>query len=190
MKILTRHLYFILLFLFSVIVFILCIRINIFRYNNFEFGKFDLGNMVQMVWNTLHGRFLYLTDYFGTNMPRWGMSHVDPILALFVPIFALYQHPLTLVFCQLVLVIFSSLVIFKIAELHLSSKVAAAFFGFAYLAYPALGYLLAWTGFHGVTAVIPFFLLAFYVFEKMYTEQNFSKKGLWFLWLFLISYHY
>src|SRR5688572_28695165 len=84
------------------------IRMNLFTYNNFDFGKFDLGNMTQMVWNTLNGRLLYLTDYFGTNLPRWAMSHVDPILLLFVPIFAVFPHPLTLVFSQLVLVIFSS----------------------------------------------------------------------------------
>ena len=39
------------------------LRINVFRYNNLDMGKFDLGNMSQMLWNTLHGRFMYLTDY-------------------------------------------------------------------------------------------------------------------------------
>jgi len=186
MKFLKKNFFYILLILFSLVVFALCIRINIFRYQNFEFGKFDLGNMVQMVWNSLHGKIMYLTDYFGTNMPRWGMSHVDPILLLFVPIFALFPHPLTLVFSQLALVIFSSLLIYKIAELELSSQFAAAIFGFAYLAYPALGYLLSWTGFHGVTAVIPFFLAAFYVFEKMNRSNSFTKKGLIYFWVFLV----
>jgi len=162
------------------------LRINIFRYNNFDFGKFDLGNMSQMLWNTMHGRFMYLTDYFGTNLPRWAMSHVDPILLLFLPLFALYQHPLTLVVSQFVMVILSAFLVYKIAYLRLGSKAASAMLGISYLLYPALGYLNAWTGFHGVTAAVPFFFGAFYVFEKMYKEKNFSKKNLIIFWVLLI----
>ena len=162
------------------------LRMNIFRYDNFDFGKFDLGNMTQMVWNTMHGRFMFLTDYFGTNLPRWSMSHVDPILVLFVPTFALWQHSLNLVISQLILVIFSSILIFKVAELELRSKLAAFLFGISYLFYPAVGYLTAWTGFHGVTVAIPFFLGAFYVFEKMYKTNNYSRKNLVLLWVLLV----
>src|SRR3990172_12111288 len=104
-KLSTDKLYVILLTVFSLGLFALTVRMNYFRYTNFDYGKFDLGNMTQMVWNTLNGRFLYLTDYFGTNLPRWAMSHVDPILLLFLPLFALYQHPLTLVISQFVLLI-------------------------------------------------------------------------------------
>ena len=161
-------------------------RINVFRYNNFDFGKFDLGNMSQMLWNTMHGRFMYLTDYFGTNLPRWAMSHVDPILLLFLPLFALYQHPLTLVISQFVLLILAAFLVYKIAYLRLGSKAASAMIGVAYLLYPALGYLNAWTGFHGVTAAVPFFFGAFYVFEKMYIEKNFSKKNLVIFWILLV----
>src|SRR3989344_1108222 len=174
------------LILFSAGVFMVNLRMNIFRYDNFDFGKFDLGNMTQMVWNTMHGRFMYLTDYFGTNLPRWSMSHVDPILVLFVPTFTLWQHSLNLVISQLILVIFSSILIFKIAELELRSKLAAFLFGISYLFYPAVGYLTAWTGFHGVTVAIPFFLGAFYVFEKMYKTNNYSRKNLVLFWVLLV----
>lgn len=177
-----------LVILFGVIFINLAVglRINIFRYNNFDFGKFDLGNMTQMLWNTLHGRVLYLTDYFGTNLPRWAMSHVDPILLLFVPIFAVFQHPLTLVFSQMILIVFSSLIIYKIALLELKSKFAASALGVAFLFYPAVGYINSQTGFHGVSAAIPFFLGAFYVFEKMYKEQSFTKRNLTIFWVLLV----
>ncbi len=161
-------------------------RINIFRYNNFDFGKFDLGNMSQMLWNTLHGRFMYLTDYFGTNLPRWAMSHVDPLILLFLPLFILYQHPLTLVFSQFILVILSAFLVYKIAYLRLGSKAASAFIGTSYLLYPALGYLNAWTGFHAVTAAVPFFFAAFYWFEKMFVEKNFSRRNLAIFWILLV----
>lgn len=174
------------LFAYSFGIFVLGVKINLFRYNNFDLGKFDLGNMTQMVWNTLHGRFLYLTDYFGTDLPRWAMSHVDPIILLVVPFFAIYQSPLTLVFFQLILVTFSSLLIYKIAELELKNKVLALLMGLAFLLYPAVGFLLAWTAFHGVTIAIPFFLGAFYLFEKMYKEKKFTKRNLTFFWILLV----
>ena len=168
----------------SAIVCVISVRINIFRYNNFDFGKFDLGNMTQMVWNTLQGRPLYLTDYFGGNVPRWSMSHVDPILLLFVPIFAVFPHPLTLVFAQLLLTsVFSPIILFKIAKMKLKSNLAPTLLATAYLFYPALGYLNTQTGFHGVSAAIPFFLLSVYFVEKLFAEKPSAEKknfiGLW-----------
>src|SRR3990172_7207468 len=118
------------------------IRMNVFSYSNFDFGKFDLGNMSQMLWNTLHGRFMYLTDYFGTNLPRWSMSHVDPILLIFLPLFMIFPSPMTLVVSQLILVIFSSLLIFLIADQVLESKFSAFLFGLSFLFYPAVGFLI------------------------------------------------
>lgn len=162
------------------------IKMNLFSYNNFDFGKFDLGNMTQMVWNTLHGRVLYLTDYFGTNMPRWGMSHVDPILLLFVPIFFFFQSPLTLVFSQLVLVTATSILLYKLAELKLKSQLAAFLIALSYLFYPAVGFLTARTGFHGVTSAIFFFVAAFYVFELMYERNKFTKPGLILFWVLIV----
>ena len=159
---------------------------NVFKYNDFDFGKFDLGNMSQMLWTTMHGHFMYLTDYFGTNLPRWAMSHVDPILLLFLPLFAVYQHPLTLVFSQFTLVILAAIIVYKLADLELHSKLAALLLSAAYLLNPSIGYLTAQTGFHGVTAAVPFFLLAFYIFEKMYKENNFSVKRQVLFWVMLV----
>lgn len=186
MKFIRKNFFLLILIAFSLLVLGINVRINLFRYNNFDYGKFDLGNMTQMVWNTLHGRFLYVTDYFGTNMPRWGMSHVDPILVVFVPLFAIFQSPLTLVFSQLVLVIFSCLIVYKLAVLELKSTLVGLLMGLSYLLYPAVGYLTATTGFHGVTAVIPFFLLAFYIFEHMYLSKKFTQKGWILFWIMLV----
>jgi len=181
-----KHFFFLILIVYSLGFLAVNIKINLFSYNNFDFGKFDLGNMSQMVWNTLHGRFLYLTDYFGTNMPRWGMSHVDPILILFVPIFFFFQSPLTLVFSQLVLVTATSYLLFKLAELKLKSSLVAFLVGLSYLFYPAVGFLASRTGFHGITSAIFFFVAAFYVFELMCERKSFTKKGLVLFWVLLI----
>jgi len=186
LELFKRNIPLFLLCVVAVVHFTIAARMNISSYNNFDFGKFDLGNMTQMVWNTLNGRFLYMTDYFGTNLPRWAMSHVDPILLLFVPIFALVPHPLTLVMSQLFLVVASCFVIYLIADMRLRSRWAAALVGISFLLYPAVGYLNARTGFHGVSAVIPFFLIAFYLFERMYQAKAFSKTGLIWFWIMLV----
>jgi uncharacterized membrane protein len=171
---------------YSIVFFLINLRINIFRYNNFDYGKFDLGNMSQMLWNTLHGRFMYLTDYFGTDLPRWAMSHVDPILLLFLPFFLVWTSPLTLVVGQLLLVTLSAFLIYAIAHQALESKFAAFLWGITFLAYPAVGFLTAWTGFHGITVAIPFFLGAFYVFERCYKKASFSGKDRVAFWILLV----
>ncbi len=179
------YLYILALIVFSALVFAVCVKINFFRLNNFDLGKFDLGNMNQMAWYTLRGKIMYLTDYFGSNVPRWSMSHVDPILLLFVPIFALSPHVLTLVFVQIILILSCSIIIFKLAKLHLHSSLASFLIAMAYLFYPALGFLMAWTGYHGVSAAMPFFLLAFYFYEKMYKTGEFTLKRQIIFWVMI-----
>jgi len=173
-----KNFYLLALFFFSCLNFLVALKLNIFRYNNYDFGKFDLGNMTQMVWYTLHGKFMYLTDYFGSNVPRWSMSHVDPLLAFFTPIFAIFPHPLTLVISQLAIVVFSSFLIYGIAKLELKSDLSACLIAFAYLLYPSMGFINGTMGFHAVTATIPFFLGAFFLFEKMYKEESFTRNKL------------
>lgn len=57
-------------------------------YASFQLSRYDLGTMVQAVWSTAHGRPLEVTDATGEQMIRLG-SHVDPILALFAPLWML-----------------------------------------------------------------------------------------------------
>ena len=59
--------------------------LSIERHRAFETGRFDLGNMVQAVWSTAHGRPLEVTNLAGEQTSRLG-SHVDPILAVFAPL--------------------------------------------------------------------------------------------------------
>ena len=187
-EVIKKDAYLAVLTVFIALSFFVALRLNIFRYNNFDFGKFDLGNMTQMVWNTLHGRVLYLTDYFGSDVPRWSMSHVDPILLLFVPVFAVFQHPLTLALAQLVIVVLSAYIVYELALLELDSKFSACALAVAFLMYPSMGFINGTMGFHGVTAAIPFFLGAFYLFEKMYRAKNFTAKGITALWVLLVIF--
>lgn len=179
--------YYLILAVFCVIVFGSMVKINLFRYNNFDMGKFDLGNMTQMAWYTLKGKFMYLTDYFGSNVPRWSMSHVDPILVLFIPLFYFFPEPLTLVFAQNFLIIAAAVLVFEIAKIRLKNNFVALMISLSYLSYPALGFLLSWTGYHGVSPAIFFFLLFFFLIEKYKSESRTLKfKELFFLTLTLV----
>jgi len=164
--------YILILAIYSLIVLSSMIKINFFRYDNFDMGKFDLGNMTQMTWYTLKGDFMYLTDYFGSNVPRWSMSHVDPILVIFVPLFFLIPHPLTLVFSQNLLIILSAFFIYSISDLKVKNKNFSLLISLTYLTYPGLGFLLSWTGYHGVSPAIFFFLWFSYLVFKYDSEDR------------------
>src|SRR2546421_9128950 len=54
----------------------------ILRYETFKAGAFDLGNMDQVLWNTIHGRFFQFTnqaiDWYGP--PTRLAIHFEPII--------------------------------------------------------------------------------------------------------------
>ena len=161
------------------------------RYDNYEYGKFDLGNMSQMVWNSAHFRFMEVTDQFGTNMPRWGMSHVDPVLLVFVPIYWIYAHPMIMVFIQQIVVLSGAFAIYYLLKHKTSSPVLAFLAAIAYTFYPAIGYTLIWTTYHGISFVAPILLWIAYFLEKndfLKNEKSFSKKSIlyWIALIFLL----
>ncbi len=132
-------------------------------YGNFRFARFDLGNMVQAVWSTAHGRPLEMTDATGEQIVRFA-SHVDPILVLLAPLWIIAPTPITLASVQIVACALGALPLFWLARRHLSSEKAAALVAVAYLVYP----WLAWTAldaFHPVTLAIPVFLSAIWFLD-------------------------
>ncbi len=133
-------------------------------YLDFQLARFDLGNMVQAVWSTAHGRPLEVTDASGEQMVRLG-AHVDPILALLAPIWSLAPTPLTLAAVQVVACALGAVPVFWLGRRRLGAEPAAALMALAYLAYP----WLAWTAldaFHPVTLAIPLFLFAIWFLES------------------------
>jgi uncharacterized membrane protein len=174
------------LIIFSLLFFIYGYLLANKRYNNYEYGKFDLGNMSQMVWNSSRGNFMEITDQFGTNMPRWGMSHVDPLLLIFVPIFWVYANPMVLVFFQH-LVIFSAIYpIYKLSRFKGLGKFTSTLIGMTYVLYPALGYTLVWTTFHGISFAAPLFLWWVYFLEYHGFKISGLKQQLIYWILFLL----
>jgi uncharacterized membrane protein len=132
-------------------------------YLDFQLARFDLGNMVQAVWSTAHGRPLEMTDAGGEQIVRLA-SHVDPILVLLAPLWLLAPDPLLLAAVQVAACALGALPVFWLGRRHLGSERPAAVLALAYLAYP----WLAWTAvdaFHPVTLAIPLFLYAIWFLD-------------------------
>ena len=125
----------------------------------FETGRFDLGNMTQAVWSTAHGHPLDVTELGGDQISRLG-AHVDPILALFAPLWLAWPSPTLLLVVQALVIAAGALPIFWLGRKHLGSERAGALCGLAYLTYPAVQWL-ALDEFHPVALACP--LLAFAV---------------------------
>jgi uncharacterized membrane protein len=132
--------------------------------------RWDLGNMVQAVWNTAHGRPLESTFHVERSRLAY---HVDPILVLLTPIWMIWPSPLALAAVQIVACALGALPLFWLGRRHLGSEKAAALITLAYLAYP----WLAWTAsdaMHPVTLAIPLFLYAIWFLDT----QRFVRFGL------------
>jgi uncharacterized membrane protein len=133
-------------------------------YVGFRLGRFDLGNMVQAVWSTGHGRPLEFTTGTGEQMVRLG-AHVDPILVLLTPLWLIAPSPLTLACAQVAAVSAGALPVFWLARRHLDSEKLACLLALSYLAYP----WLAWTAvdaMHPVTLAIPLLLFCVWFLDS------------------------
>ena len=65
------------------------------RWANFGYRTFDLAYYVQALWQLIHGRFTVTVE----NVPLLG-NHVEPIVFLFAPLFAVVRHPMVFVTVQ------------------------------------------------------------------------------------------
>jgi uncharacterized membrane protein len=138
--------------------------LSIERHRAFETGRFDLGNMVQAVWSTAHGRPLEVTNLAGEQTSRLG-SHVDPILAVFAPLWLAWPSPDVLVVSQALAVALGALPVFRLARKHLGSETTGLAFALTYLLLPATEWLTL-NEFHPVALACPLLLYAFWFLDE------------------------
>jgi uncharacterized membrane protein len=134
------------------------------RHRAFETGRFDLGNMVQAVWSTAHGDVLAITTLHGTQTVRFA-AHVDPILALFAPLWLVWPSPSMLLTVQATAVALGALPVFWLARKHLGSERVGLGFALAYLLYPATQWLTL-SEFHPIALACPLLLYAFWYLDE------------------------
>jgi uncharacterized membrane protein len=138
--------------------------LSVLRHRAFATGRFDLGNMVQAVWWTAHGHPLRMTNLHGQQISRLA-AHVDPILALFGPLWWIWPSPDLLLVTQALAVAAGAWPVFLLARKHLGSSRAGLGFGLAYLLYPATGWLTL-NEFHPVALATPLLLFAFWYLDS------------------------
>ena len=138
--------------------------LSVLRYRSFETGRFDLGNMVQAVWSTAHGRFLQVTNLHGEQTSRLA-AHFDPLLAAFAPLWWIWPNPSLLLTAQATLIALGALPVFWLARKHLRSQRAALGFAVAYLLFPATEWLTL-NEFHPVALACPFLLFAIWYLDE------------------------
>jgi uncharacterized membrane protein len=133
-------------------------------YASFRLGRFDLGNMVQAVWSTAHGRPLEVTHAPTGEQGLRLAGHVDPFLALLAPVWAIWPSPLSLAFAQIMVVALGALPVFWLARLRIGSERIAGLLALTYLAYPWVA-TSATGAIHPVTFAITFLLFCIWFLE-------------------------
>jgi len=120
----------------------------------------DLGVFDQAVWNTLHGNFLHYTftiPSFATSMIRLGM-HFDPILLLFVPLYALTPSVEWFTIAQASALALAAWPLFLLACHIFQSEKSGLIWALVYLMNPFLLSAGSWD-FHPITLAVPFIAL-------------------------------
>jgi uncharacterized membrane protein len=138
--------------------------LSVLRQRAFATGRFDLGNMVQAVWWTAHGHPLRMTNLHGVQISRLA-AHVDPLLAVFGPLWWIWPSPDLLLVVQALAIAAGAFPVYWLARKHLGSPRAGLGFALMYLLYPATGWLTL-NEFHPVALATPLLLFAFWFLDN------------------------
>jgi uncharacterized membrane protein len=146
---------------------LLFVAAAVIHFESFHAPFTDLGSMAQALWSTAHGHFLECTNLTGRQSTRLG-GHVDPFLALLVPLWFVWASPLMLSVFQVLAVATGALPVFWLARKHLKSDRAAVHFALAYLLFPATQFnaFTTTSGFHPVSIAIPLILFAIWFLDE------------------------
>jgi len=147
----------------------------ILRYVTFKAGAFDLGNMDQVLWNTIHGRLFQFTnqaiDWYGP--PTRLAIHFEPVILPLSLLYAFHADPRILLVFQTLALGSGALPVFLLTRRYIPEwPIFAPLMATAYLLSPALLGLNIFD-FHPVSLATP--LLLYAVLALTY------KRYVWFL---------
>lgn len=151
--------------------------VSMLRYDHYYTGRFDLGNMVQTVWNTVHGNIFMFTNPDGIQQVSRLAFHADFILILLAPLYMLWQDPKMLLLIQAVVVAAGGYFVYIIGNEVLKNKNISLVLAFAYLINPGVQRASIYD-FHAVTLATTLLLATFYFLIK-------KKYGLFILFAIL-----
>jgi len=143
----------------SAYIFVFC-YLSFLKYQSFGYWDWDLASDAIVLWNSIHGKFLY---YPFLEQSIFG-AHLYLIIFLILPIYAVFQTPLTFLFLQSVFLGLAAFPLYLLARTRLN-KTFSLFLAVAYLLYPSLGYINLFEA-HFEIYEIFFLFFALYCFEK------------------------
>lgn len=111
------------------------VQLGLYRHHALASKVFDLGIYDNLMWNNLHGRVL------GSAFARGGthvMAHVDPVLLLLTPIYALAPGAEVMIVVQAAVVLSGALPVFLLAQRRLGRAWLSLVLGLAYLLHPSV----------------------------------------------------
>lgn len=155
----------IILFLLFLAYCLYFVTTSFFRFDNFHTGRLDLGNMVQTVWNTMHGRIFLFTDPDGTAAISRLAFHADFLLIFLSPFYGLWSHPKMLLLIQTLIIGAGAFFVYAIAKNIIKNKNIALVLAFTYLLNPAVERTNLYD-FHAVTLATSFLLGTYYFYIK------------------------
>ena len=164
-----------LLIIFTLVYAVGMSRQAVLRYETFQATAFDLGNMDQVLWNTIHGRLFQFTnqaiDWYGP--PTRLAIHFEPIILPLSLLYAFHADPRILLIFQTLVLAMGAVPVFLITRKYIRDwPLLAAFMAGAYLLTPALLGLNIFD-FHPVALATPLLLYAVLALEY--------KHYIWFL---------
>ena len=139
----------------------------ILRYETFKATAFDLGNMDQVLWNTIHGRLFQFTnqaiDWYGP--PTRLAIHFEPIILPLSLLYAFHADPRILLVFQTLVLAAGALPVYLLTRKIIPAwPVLGALMATAYLLSPALLGLNIFD-FHPVALATPLLLYALLALE-------------------------
>lgn len=162
--------------------FLLTLLLTLHRHYTF-YSSYDQGIFNQIFWNSIHGHLFQssLSSQISGNVAQRGElsqvfyyhlgQHFNPIFLLWLPLYALFPSPATLMVLQVTLVTTAGLVLYILARQYLEPPIAAMMAVSFYSANAVLGPTLA--NFHDIC---PTLLLVFGLLLTM------EKRWWWLFW--------
>jgi uncharacterized membrane protein len=144
------------------------------RHLAFETGAFDTGVYTQPLWNFIQGRDFAVSLIEDNGPIRWA-THVEPILFLIAPLYALWPDPRTLFWLQVGAMSLAALPLYALAARRLQNEWGALVISLAFFLMPATEAVTLFD-FHAVALAPLFLLAAIYFLDQALAAQG---KSFW-----------
>jgi uncharacterized membrane protein len=154
------------------------------RHSNYLTSILDLGVFDQAIWGFLNGAPFLNTILFETKA-NWLCVHFTPIIALFVPLYAILPTACWLVFAQAIAVPLAAIPLFYLTKSIFKSEAIACLWAIIYMFNPFVLNAASWD-FHAITLAVPLIVLGFYALEY----KNFKLLLISCLFILLCKEHF